>query len=60
MSANADARAVPIRSAHVDTFARDNLPPQELWPDFIFSRPELQYPPRLNCVVSFLDRWVSE
>lgn len=47
-------------TAHIDTFARDNLPAPELWPDFIFSRPEFQYPPRLNCVTSFVDRWVSE
>jgi len=47
-------------TAHVDTFARDHLPPRELWPEFVFSRPELQYPPRLNCVTHFLDRWVAE
>ncbi len=47
-------------TAHVDTFARDHLPPRELWPDFVFSRSELQYPPRLNCVTHFLDRWVAE
>ncbi len=42
-----------------DPFARDNLPPRELWPDLLFTRPELQYPPRLNCVTEFLDRWVA-
>jgi 2-aminobenzoate-CoA ligase len=47
-------------TAHVDTFARDHLPPRELWPEFVFTRPELQYPPRLNCVTHFLDRWVEE
>ena len=47
-------------SAHVDTFARDHLPPRELWPEFIFTRPESQYPERLNCVSHFLDRWVEE
>jgi 2-aminobenzoate-CoA ligase len=47
-------------SAHRDPFARDNLPPQAEWPDFIFTRPELHYPPRLNCVTHFLDRWVDE
>ncbi len=47
-------------TAHTDTFARDNLPPRELWPEFVFARPELQYPPRLNCVTHFLDRWVEE
>ncbi|WP_052003098.1 benzoate-CoA ligase family protein [Microvirga sp. BSC39] len=46
-------------TAHVDTFARDNLPPEEQWPAFIFTRPELQYPERLNCAVAFLDRWVE-
>ena len=33
-----------IRSGHVDSFARDNLPPREQWPDFLFALPELQYP----------------
>jgi 2-aminobenzoate-CoA ligase len=47
-------------TAHVDTFARDNLPPKEQWPDFLFTRPELQYPDRLNCCTAFLDRWVEE
>ena len=46
-------------TAHVDTFARDNLPPQDQWPAFIFNRPELQYPERLNCAAAFLDRWVE-
>ena len=31
-------------SAHVDTFARDNLPPAEQWPDLLLDRPEFQYP----------------
>ena len=31
-------------------FARDNLPPRELWPEFKFDLPELHYPERLNCV----------
>jgi 2-aminobenzoate-CoA ligase len=43
----------------IDTYARDNLPPPELWPDLIFTRPELQYPERLNCVTELLDRWVA-
>jgi 2-aminobenzoate-CoA ligase len=47
-------------TAHVDTFARDNLPPQEQWPAFLFTRPELHYPDRLNCAAAFLDRWVEE
>ena len=28
-------------TAHVDTFAGDNLPPREQWPAFLFTRPEL-------------------
>jgi 2-aminobenzoate-CoA ligase len=46
-------------SAHVDTFARDNLPPRAQWPDFVFSLPELNYPERMNCVVELLDRWLA-
>jgi len=41
------------------SFARDNLPPRELWPDLIFTRPELQYAERLNCVTELLDKWVA-
>jgi 2-aminobenzoate-CoA ligase len=47
-------------TAHVDTFARENLPPRDQWPAFLFTRPELQYPDRLNCVTEFLDRWVDQ
>ena len=42
-------------SAHVDTFCRDNLPPANLWPEFVFDLPEVQYPARLNCAVELLD-----
>jgi 2-aminobenzoate-CoA ligase len=47
------------RSAHVDTFARDHLPPPEELPDFLFNLPELQFPERLNCVSAFVDDWVA-
>ncbi|WP_119291350.1 AMP-binding protein [Azohydromonas sediminis] len=47
------------RSAHVDTFARDHLPPRDQWPEFVFDRPELQFPPQLNCATELLDRWVQ-
>jgi 2-aminobenzoate-CoA ligase len=46
-------------SAHLDTFARDNLPPRAQWPDFLFDLPELKYPDRMNCAVELLDRWVA-
>jgi 2-aminobenzoate-CoA ligase len=48
-----------IRSAHVDSFARDNLPPPAQWPDFVFALPELHYPERFNCVTELLDRWIA-
>jgi len=48
-----------MRSAHVDTFTRDNLPPQAEWPDLIFPLPELQYPERVNCATELLDRAVE-
>ena len=31
-------------SAHVDTFARDHLPPPEAQPGFRFDLPELKFP----------------
>ena len=43
-----------------DTFPRDNLPSRELWPGLIFTRPELKYPPRLNCVGGLLDKHVAD
>ena len=46
--------------AHVDTFARDNLPPAELWPDLLLDRPEFQYPEHLNAAVELTDRMVEK
>ncbi len=46
-------------SAHVDTFARDNLPPFEQWPEILLDRPEFQYPERLNAAVELTDRNVE-
>jgi 2-aminobenzoate-CoA ligase len=46
-------------TSHVDTFARDHLPPREQWPDLVFDLPELQYPARLNCVAELLDAHVA-
>ena len=42
-------------SAHLDTFCRDRLPPQDQWPEFRFDLPELNYPERLNCAAELLD-----
>ncbi|MQA03311.1 MAG: AMP-binding protein [Streptosporangiales bacterium] len=47
-------------SAHLDTFCRDNLPPQESWPEFLFDLPDVQYPDRLNCAVELLERTIDE
>lgn len=46
-------------SAHVDSFARDRLPAPADQPEFIFSLPELQFPPRLNCAAALLDEAVA-
>jgi 2-aminobenzoate-CoA ligase len=43
-------------SAHVDTFARDHLPPRDQWPELVFTLPELRYPEELNCATELLDR----
>ncbi len=46
-------------SGHQDSFAADNLPPLALWPDLIVTRPEFDYPARLNCVRDLLDHRVE-
>ncbi|MER7409504.1 AMP-binding protein [Streptomyces cacaoi] len=47
------------RSAHVDTFARDHLPPRHEWPRLLLDGPGLRYPDRLNCGAELLDRTVE-
>lgn len=55
-----EKRAVQLGlSGHVDTFARDNLPPFEQWPDLLLDRPEFQYPEQLNAGVELTDRMVE-
>lgn len=49
-----------IHTHHVDTFARDNLPPKDQWPDLIVDLPELQYPDHLNCAVELLDKAIDK
>src|SRR5258708_37583146 len=46
-------------TAHLDTFARDNLPPRGQWPELLFELPELRYPERLNCASELLDRAIE-
>jgi 2-aminobenzoate-CoA ligase len=44
-------------SGHVDTFARDNLPPPDQWPDIRLDG--FHYPERLNAGVELTDRQVE-
>ena len=45
-------------SAHTDTFARDNLPPADQWPDFLLDG--FDYPEWLNAGVELTDRLVEK
>lgn len=42
-------------SGHVDTFARDNLPAVDTWPDIQSFGLPLDYPARLNCAATLID-----
>jgi 2-aminobenzoate-CoA ligase len=42
-------------SAHVDTFARDHLPPADQWPVLEFTTDALQYADRINAGVALVD-----
>jgi acyl-CoA synthetase (AMP-forming)/AMP-acid ligase II len=44
-------------TAHVDTFARDNLPPPDEWPDFRLDG--FDYPEYVNAAVELTDRMVE-
>ena len=46
-------------TAHVDTFARDNLPPPDELPEVFFDLPELRYAARMNCAAELLDKMVA-
>ena len=46
------------RSAHMDTFTRDNLPPADKWPDI--SLAGFEYPEELNVGVELTDRMVAQ
>ncbi|MCQ4158425.1 AMP-binding protein [Roseomonas sp. GC11] len=53
------ATAGAERSAHVDSFVHDNLPPREAWPVMRHDLPALRYPPRLNCATEFIERNIT-
>ena len=46
-------------SGHLDTFARDNLPPRDQLPAFLDS-PDTRYPARMNAAVELLDARVDD
>jgi len=50
-----------MSTAHIDTFIRDNMPPEELWPEMDYSvLPELAaYPERMNVATELLDNMVA-
>jgi 2-aminobenzoate-CoA ligase len=45
-------------TSHTDTFARDNLPPREEWPDFLLEG--FDYPDHLNAAVELTDAMVEK
>jgi 2-aminobenzoate-CoA ligase len=45
-------------SAHTDTFARDNLPPAQMWPELLLDG--FDYPDRLNAGVELTDAMVAK
>ncbi len=45
-------------TSHVDSFARDNLPPSELCPEFLLEG--VDYPDRLNVAVELTDKIVDQ
>ncbi|MEK6292781.1 MAG: AMP-binding protein, partial [Paraburkholderia tropica] len=46
-------------TAHVDTYARDHLPPESQWPALLLDNPDVTYPARLNCAAELLDRAIE-
>ena len=48
-----------IKSAHIDTFARDNLPDKSLWPELILNHPAATYPEQLNASFELLERTIE-
>jgi 2-aminobenzoate-CoA ligase len=59
MDSSAEARLG--ESAHVDTFAREHLPPLDLWPAMTGGDlPEFRYPARLNAAWELLDGMVEK
>jgi 2-aminobenzoate-CoA ligase len=49
-----------MSTAHIDTFAREHLPPADQQPEFLFELPELQFPAQLNCATELLDQPIAQ
>lgn len=48
-------------SAHIDTFARDHLPPPREWPELLLDgNPDVAYPARFNCACALVDDLVEQ
>ena len=47
-------------TSHIYTFVRDNLPPAEQLPEFLFTTDELQFPARMNCAAELLDKKIAQ
>ncbi|MCK0070016.1 AMP-binding protein [Kordiimonas laminariae] len=47
-------------TGHTDTFTRDNLPPQDQWPDLVLDETKFQYPEKLNAAYELTDRMVEK
>lgn len=45
-------------TAHIDSFTRDSLPPQDQWPEFFLD--DFDYPDYLNVAVELTDRMVEK
>ena len=50
---------MPAPTAHLDTFARDNLPAAGDLPQTVFSLASLQFPNRVNCAAEILERHIA-
>jgi 2-aminobenzoate-CoA ligase len=48
-----------MKTAHLDRYVIERLPPPSMLPEFLFEPPELRFPERLNCVAELLDAWVQ-
>lgn len=49
-----------LRSGHIDSFARDNLPPLAQWPQIDLAKAGLSYPERLNAVTELVDDHIAQ